>query len=101
MGPSQFQWTDQQIELVRSLLSLLPDKLRTYRSGTLKAFEGRPTVAEVVAVSPFESIRSAEIFPLFKRHLQMVKARALGTPQSQAWTGFLEFRSDRVGRVGG
>jgi len=35
-------------------------------------------VAEVVAVSPFESIRSAEIVPLFERCFEVVLVRALG-----------------------
>src|SRR5437899_3061855 len=31
VGPTQFQWTDQQIELVRSLMSLIPERLRRLR----------------------------------------------------------------------
>lgn len=77
-GPTQFQWTDQQMELVRALLALLPAQLRRYRWGTCKEWEGRPTPAEVMAVSPFESIRSAEIVPLFREHFRVVVMRPLG-----------------------
>jgi hypothetical protein len=35
-------------------------------------------VADVVAASPFESIRSAEIVPLFERYFRMVHRRNLG-----------------------
>ena len=78
VGPTQFQWTDEQIDLVRSLTSLVPERLRRFRWDTIKTFEGRPTPAEVVAISPFESIRSAEILPLFEKYFQPVAIRKLG-----------------------
>lgn len=78
VGPTQFQWTDLQIELTRGLLGLLPPRLRQLRWGATKELEGRPTVEEVVAVSPFESIRSAEIEPLFRNYFEVVASRLLG-----------------------
>jgi SAM-dependent methyltransferase len=78
VGPTQFQWTDQQIDLVRSLMALLPEEYRMLRWNAVKPYEGRPTVADVVAASPFESIRSAEIVPLFRRHFEIVELRLLG-----------------------
>jgi hypothetical protein len=77
-GPTQFQWTDEQISVVKSLLLLMPQRLRRFRWGAVKEAEGRPTPAEVVAVSPFESIRSAEIVPLFKKHFHVVACKRLG-----------------------
>ena len=78
VGPTQFQWTDLQMGLTASLLQLLPEELRRFRWGAVKHLEGRPTVEEVVAVSPFESIRSAEIVPLFGRTFEIVAVRKLG-----------------------
>jgi SAM-dependent methyltransferase len=78
VGPTQFQWTDLQIQVTQSLLALLPEDLRRFRWGTVKHMEGRPTVEQVVAVSPFESIRSAEIVPLFERYFEVVLVRKLG-----------------------
>jgi SAM-dependent methyltransferase len=78
VGPTQFQWTDQQIDVVRTLMSLLPEELRILRWGAVKPYEGRPEVKDVVAASPFESIRSAEILPLFRRFFRIVELRALG-----------------------
>ena len=78
VGPTQFQWTDLQIEVTRGLLALLPPHLRRLRWGATKELEGRPTVEEVVAVSPFESIRSAEIEPLFRQYFEVVAHRLLG-----------------------
>jgi SAM-dependent methyltransferase len=78
VGPTQFQWTDEQMALTRALLAFLPADLRRLRWGALKDTEGRPTVDEVVAVSPFESIRSGEIAPLFARFFDVVVMRPLG-----------------------
>lgn len=78
VGPTQFQWTNLQMDLVRSLLGFLPESLRRLRWGAVKDVEGRPTVEEVVAVSPFESIRSGEITPLFAKFFDVVLVRNLG-----------------------
>jgi SAM-dependent methyltransferase len=78
VGPTQFQWTDAQIESTRGLMALIPESYRTLRWGAVKPYEGRPTVEDVVAASPFESIRSAEIVPLFERHFRILHRRNLG-----------------------
>jgi SAM-dependent methyltransferase len=78
VGPTQFQWTDAQIDVVRSLMALLPETLRMLRWNAVKPYEGRPSVDDVVAASPFESIRSAEIVPLFRRFFRVVEVRNLG-----------------------
>jgi len=90
VGPTQFQWTDAQIDVTRALLGLIPDRFRTFRWGALKTLEGRPTVAEVVAASPFESICSAEIVPLFEKSFPMVERRNLGgTIQHLLYNGIM------------
>ena len=78
VGPTQFQWTDLQMELTAGLLKFLPESLRRFRWNAVKHLEGRPTVEEVVAVSPFESIRSAEIVPLFEKYFDLFLVRNLG-----------------------
>lgn len=97
VGPTQFQWTDQQIDVVRTLMALLPDDLRMLRWGAVKPYEGRPTVEQVVAASPFESIRSAEILPLFRRFFRVVELRSLGgTLQHLLYNGIVHnFTLDR------
>jgi len=98
VGPTQFQWTDQQIDLVRSLMALLPEEYRMLRWNAVKPYEGRPTVADVVAASPFESIRSAEIVPLFRKHFEIVELRLLGgTLQHLLYNGIVHnFGSERA-----
>jgi SAM-dependent methyltransferase len=78
VGPTQFQWTDAQIEATRAIMALIPERYRTLRWGAVKPYEGRPTVEDVVAASPFESIRSSEIVPLFERGFRVVHRRRLG-----------------------
>jgi SAM-dependent methyltransferase len=98
VGPTQFQWTDRQIDVVRTLMALLPEHLRMLRWGAVKPYEGRPTVADVVAASPFESIRSAEILPLFRRHFRVLELRRLGgTIQHLLYNGIVHnFTLDRA-----
>lgn len=96
VGPTQFQWSDQQIDLVRSMLALVPPYLRRYRWNNLKIMEDRPTVEQVIAESPFESIRSADIYPLFQRYFEIVAVRPLGgTLQHLLYNGIIHnFRPD-------
>jgi SAM-dependent methyltransferase len=97
VGPTQFQWTDYQIDVTRSLLAGMSPELRTFRWGAVKHMEGRPTVEEVVAASPFESIRSAEIVPLFRKYFDVVMFKNLGgTIQHLLYNGIAHnFRPDR------
>jgi ubiquinone/menaquinone biosynthesis C-methylase UbiE len=78
VGPTQFQWTDLQMKYTKEILGSLPEFFRTFRDGRVKVAEGRPTPEQVVAVSPFESIRSAEIWPLFQKYFEVVAVRNLG-----------------------
>ena len=96
VGPTQFQWTDEQMQVVKSLMALAPERFRMLRWGARKDLESRPAPADVVAVSPFESIRSAEIFPLFKEYFQVDHAKSLGgTLQHLFYNGIAHnFRED-------
>jgi len=90
VGPTQFQWTDRQIAMTRELTQLLPEPLRTFRWGQVKSHEGRPTPDQVIAVSPFESIRSGEITTLFHRFFDVVAVRPLGgTLQHLLYNGII------------
>ncbi len=97
VGPTQFQWTDRQIAVVKTLMELIPEELRMLRWGAVKPYEGRPEVKDVVAASPFESIRSAEILPLFQRFFRVVELRRLGgTIQHLLYNGIVHnFTLDR------
>jgi len=90
VGPTQFQWTDAQIDATRSIMNLIPEHYRMLRWGLVKPYEGRPTVEDVVAASPFESIRSADIAPLFEKHFRILHRRTLGgTIQHLLYNGII------------
>ncbi len=90
VGPTQFQWTDAQMDVTRTLTGLLPERFRILPWGAVKPYEGRPAAEDVAAASPFESIRSAEIAPLFARKLEIVQRRALGgTVQHLLYNGII------------
>lgn len=96
VGPTQFQWTDAQMEIVKGLLGLLPERYRRLSWGATKTEEGRPTPEAVAAGSPFESIRSAEIGPLFEHYFEIVHRGNLGgTIQHLLYNGILSnFKTD-------
>ena len=89
-GPSQFQWTNLQMLLVQDRLARLPELLRVLPWGAVKTEEGRPAPSLVEAESPFESIRSAEIVPLFHQYFDIVAVRKLGgTIQQLLYNGIV------------
>ena len=62
VGPSRFQWTDDQRRVATEALATLPRDLRKdLRTGLTKTAIHRPTLAEMVAADPSEAVRSAEI----------------------------------------
>jgi SAM-dependent methyltransferase len=75
VGPSQFQWTDQQLAIINDLLQILPAKYRQYIpfSGQLKEQSRRMSVAEMNTYDPSEAIRSAEIIPLLPQYFNIVE----------------------------
>ncbi|HSJ57485.1 MAG TPA: class I SAM-dependent methyltransferase [Anaerolineae bacterium] len=90
VGPSQFQWPDEQMALVRALLAFLPDDLRRFRWGEVKVEEIRMDPEVLDANSPFEAIRSSDIVPLFEKYFDVVFTRSLGgTIQHLLYNGII------------
>jgi SAM-dependent methyltransferase len=75
VGPTQFQWTDEQLAIINDLLKMLPDKYREYisLSGQFKQNVGRLTIDEMNSIDPSEAIRSAEVLPLLKQYFNIVE----------------------------
>lgn len=78
IGPTQFQWTDRQISITNALLQFLPERYRRAGSGQLKSAVSRPTIAEMNAVDPSESIRSGEIVDVLSQNFSIVSRRDYG-----------------------
>lgn len=79
LGPSRFQWTDRQLEVVNGLLRALPEeyRIRTVDGGVKKKVR-RPTVAEMLATDPSEAVRSAEILAVAAGFFEILEVRPYG-----------------------
>ena len=79
VGPTRFQWTDRQLEVINGLLRALPERLRVNRrTGAVKRAVGRPRIADMIRIDPSESIRSAEIVSVLERYLPVVEIKGYG-----------------------
>lgn len=79
VGPTRFQWTDRQLEVVNGLLRVLPGSFRVSAlDGRLKSFVKRPTIEEMVAADPSEAIRSAEILEVASDFFEILEVRPYG-----------------------
>lgn len=74
VGETQFQYTDERIAIANRIIVALPAKYRYSRlfQRELRAIV-RPEPGKIA--SPFESIRSAEIIPVFERWFDVVEKR--------------------------
>jgi len=76
VGPSQFQWSDKQLNIINRLLKLLPDKYRKDLSRlgfTVKKEVFRPSIEDMVRIDPSEAIQSGEIIPLVKQRFRILE----------------------------
>lgn len=74
IGESQFQWDDKRLAIANRVLRVLPEKFRTNRIFPRVTEEiRRPEPGKLV--SPFESIRSAEIPAIFQARFRTVWSR--------------------------
>ena len=68
IGPNRFQWSDRQIEIANQVLSALDPAY--LRNGASTRFE-RPTIEGMLACDPSEAVRSADVYPLVKKHFDV------------------------------
>jgi len=80
VGPSRFQWTDKQLQIINDLLALLPPRYRAdlRRPGHIKSRVDRPTVMQMLLSDPSEAVRSAEIVPLIRQRFEIVQQTDFG-----------------------
>ena len=77
VGPSRFQWTDLQLELINGFLATLPGRLTQTPRGPKAPME-RPTVAHMVATNPTQAARSAEMRDVLAQQFDIVEERPFG-----------------------
>ncbi len=75
VGPSRFQWSDRQVDLMNEMLARMPPRIR--RAAPFARVH-RPDARDVAARDPSESVRSAEILPLLRRHFDLVELAPYG-----------------------
>lgn len=75
VGPDRHQWTDRQLRLANDWLDGLPKVIR--RRVPVPAIR-RPTVREMLADDPTESVRSSDVMPLLRRRFEIVEEKPFG-----------------------
>lgn len=79
VGPTRFQWTSRQLELVNSLLTVLPARYKTlWNSGFVKPCVFRPGKLGMVLKDPSEAIESSRIRPLLNEIFDVVEFKGYG-----------------------
>jgi SAM-dependent methyltransferase len=81
IGPTRFQWTEQQLSIINALLTALPSDLKidlTSATRQLKERVGRPNLSRFIAADPSEAIRSSEIVAVLDQHLHCREFKPYG-----------------------
>ncbi|MHB1048417.1 MAG: class I SAM-dependent methyltransferase [Thermoanaerobaculia bacterium] len=79
VGPSRFQWSRRQLEVIDGVLRLLPERFRRSRvDGRTKRRVPRPSIRRMIATDPSEAVRSDEILALVDDHFDVVELRPYG-----------------------
>lgn len=78
IGPTRFQWTDRQLEVVNALLCILPGKYRKTKTGQLKERVERLSVEKMIALDPSEAVRSSELISTLREYFEIVERRDYG-----------------------
>ncbi|MHB8798284.1 MAG: class I SAM-dependent methyltransferase [Thermoanaerobaculia bacterium] len=79
LGPSRFQWSTRQLEVVDGILSSIPERLRrSLADGRVRRRALRPTVGEVRATDPSEAVRSGEILAALSESFEVLEVRPYG-----------------------
>lgn len=79
VGPSRYQWTDLQLDLMNKLLQILPEKNRFsfFNNAPLLQIE-RPSVEEMITMDPTEAIRSEEIIEVLQKYFKIIEFKKYG-----------------------
>lgn len=80
VGPAKFQWTDKQLNVINSILRLLPEKYRLIKGarGKVKRRFRRPSIRRMNKIDPSEAVRSDEILKLLPEYFEVVEKKELG-----------------------
>jgi ubiquinone/menaquinone biosynthesis C-methylase UbiE len=78
-GPTRFQWTEMQMEVVNGLLSVLPARYLTlWDSEATKPPVLRPSRLSMMLRDPSEAVESSRILPMLHEIFQVLEIREYG-----------------------
>ncbi len=79
VGPSRFQWTDEQLRLANEIFRLLPEDLRyDLQNNNIKTEIKRFSVEEMIQHDESEAVRSAEIESVLRKYFNIVEEKNWG-----------------------
>lgn len=79
VGPTRFQWTNRQLEVINGLLSILPTKYKMERNDiTIKKKVFRQSKLSMILIDPSEAIESSNILFLLKEMFDVKEVKEYG-----------------------
>jgi SAM-dependent methyltransferase len=80
VGPSRFQFCDAQMAVINGVLARLPERLRrsAVMGGAVYPHKEVPTVEQMIATDPSESVRSAELAGFTRHFFEVLEERPYG-----------------------
>lgn len=79
IGPSRFQWSDRQLEVVNGLLAVFPRRYRTrWESKVCRERVWRPSKLAMWLSDPSEAAESSNIMSLMHKHFEVLEKKAYG-----------------------
>jgi ubiquinone/menaquinone biosynthesis C-methylase UbiE len=79
VGPSRFQWTDRQLEIVNGLLEIIPHRYRRrIHSDSVKKQHYKPGRLSMILNDPSEAVESSNILPSIRKHFNIVELKEYG-----------------------
>jgi ubiquinone/menaquinone biosynthesis C-methylase UbiE len=79
VGPTRFQWTNRQLEIVNSLLDIFPDKYKKiWNSNSIKLKVIKHSQLSMILRDPSEAIESSNILPLLHEIFDVVELKGYG-----------------------
>ncbi|MCK9408940.1 MAG: class I SAM-dependent methyltransferase [Bacteriovoracaceae bacterium] len=78
VGPSRFQWTDEQLRVINGLLKTMPERFRLDSDGYRKTKVYRPGRLSMMISDPSEAVESERIEPLLKQYFTVSEVKPYG-----------------------
>ena len=79
VGPTRFQWTKRQLEVINGLLSIIPSKYtRLYNSNLNKPKVFKPSLLRMILSDPSEAVESSKISPLLYEAFDVLEVKEFG-----------------------